>query len=284
MNISVVIPAKNEEEGLRGILPTLTKLSFVYEVLVVDDGSTDDTRKVCEQLGARVVSHPYSIGNGAAVKTGARNARGDILVFMDGDGQHSPEDVARLVEEYNKGYSMVVGARSRGSQASAGRWVANSFYNAFASWITGRKVRDLTSGLRIVNAKKFREFLPLLPNSFSYPTTSTMAFFRAGYSVSYIDIVAKDRIGTSHIKIWKDGIRFLLIIFKIGTLYSPLKIFMPTSLMVFLLGVAYYAFTFVAEGRFTNMSALLFTTALIIFMMGLVSEQITNLLYVRESK
>ena len=280
MTVSVVIPAKNEELGLRQLLPCLKKLTAVDEILVIDDGSEDSTREVCCEFEVEVISHPYSLGNGAAIKTGARKAKGDVIVFMDADGQHSARDIPRLIEEYNKGFCMVVGARSRKSQASVGRWFANIFYNLFASWITGRKVRDLTSGFRVANAEKFREFISLLPNGFSYPTTSTMAFFRAGYSVSYVPIeVEGKRLGSSHIKLWKDGLRFLLIIFKVGTLYSPLKIFLPMSVGIFSMGLSYYLYTYLTVGRFTNMSALLFTTSLLIFMMGLISEQITSLIY-----
>ena len=231
--------------------------------------------------GAKVITHPYSKGNGSAIKTGARAASGDVIVFMDADGQHNPDDIPRLLSKLEQGYDLVVGARQKGSQASIGRSLANKFYNKFASYMTGHKIEDLTSGFRAVNANKFREFLSLLPNGFSYPTTSTMAFFRAGYSVAYEPIHAAQREdeSNSHINIVKDGIRFLLIIFKVGTLYSPLKLFLPIAVSVFLTGLSYYAYTFFTLGRFTNMSALMFSTALIIFMVGLVSEQITALMY-----
>ncbi len=198
---------------------------------------------------------------------------------MDADGQHDPADIPRLLALIGKGFDMVVGARQKGSQADIGRGLANALYNRLASYMTNQKVQDLTSGFRAVRADKFREFLHLLPNGFSYPTTSTMAFFRAGYPVAYEPIHAAPREGESHIKPIKDGVRFLLIIFKVGTLYSPLKLFAPASLLFFLLGVGYYLYTFVTEGRFTNMSALLLTTAVIIFLIGLVSEQITALMY-----
>ena len=219
------------------------------------------------------------MGNGAAIKTGARNATGDVLVFMDSDGQHKPEDINRLLHRLNEGFDMVVGARDKNSQASMGRSLANGFYNKLASYVTDRPIKDLTSGFRVARAEKFREFLYLLPNGFSYPTTSTMAFFRAGYAVTYIPIEAPPRIGESHINIWRDGVRFLLIIFKVGTLYSPLKLFLPTSLFTFGIGLSYYLYTFITVGRFTNMSALMFTTAMLMFFMGLVSEQITALMY-----
>ncbi len=281
-SVSVVIPAKNEAAGLSKVLPELMAISGVCEVIVVDDGSEDETAEVSHSHGARVIRSPYSKGNGASIKAGARAAIGEVIVFMDADGQHDPRDIPRLLEEYYSGYDMVVGARSGSSQASMGRWAANSIYNRLATWMVGQKVFDLTSGFRVVNAHKFREFIHLLPNGFSYPTTSTMAFFRAGYNVGYVPIVAEKRVGKSHISIGRDGVRFLLIIFKVGTLYSPLKIFFPTSLVVGAIGFAYYLFTYLAEGRFTNMSALMFTTSLMIFMMGLISEQITALLYKHE--
>ena len=282
MRLSIVLPAKNESAaigstvaGIRQQYPDVA----VVEVLVVNDGSTDDTAQVAQVAGARVVHHPYSKGNGAAIKTGARAAQGEVLVFMDADGQHDPADIPRLLDRLNQGHDMVVGARQKGSQASVGRGLANGLYNRLASWMTGHKVEDLTSGFRAVRADKFREFLYLLPNGFSYPTTSTMAFFRAGYSVAYVPIHAAKRIGKSHIRLLRDGTRFLLIIFKIGTLFSPLKLFAPVALAMFLLGTGWYGWTWWHQGRFTNMSALLYTGSVITFMMGLISEQITALMY-----
>lgn len=273
------MPAKNEGAVVGDVVTRVLKVMPNAEVLVVNDGSTDNTKEKAEIAGAKVISHPYSKGNGAAIKSGARAAEGDILVFMDSDGQHRPEDIPRLISKLEQGYDMVVGARSSKSQASMGRWAANTFYNKLSSWMVGQKIEDLTSGFRVVDGKKFREFLHILPNAFSYPTTSTMAFFRAGYSVAYEPIVADERVGQSHIKIVKDGIRFLIIIFKIGTLYSPLKLFGPISLSFFTLGIGHYINTLISDGRFTNMSALLLSVSVIIFLVGLVSEQITQLLY-----
>ncbi len=281
--LSIVMPAKNEALALEKHLTKLqafaAKHTEAVEIILVDDGSTDNTALIANSFNIKVISHPYSKGNGAAIKTGAREAQGEVIVFMDADGQHSPDDIPMLLEQYNQGFDMIVGARDKSSQASIGRSWANGFYNKLASYMTSQKVEDLTSGFRVVNAKKFREFLHLYPNGFSYPTTSTMAFFRAGYSVGYHPIKAAIREGKSHINPMKDGIRFLLIIFKIGTLYSPLKIFFPISLSISLIGISYYMYTFITMGRFTNMSALMFTTALVIFMVGLVSEQITSLMY-----
>jgi glycosyltransferase involved in cell wall biosynthesis len=278
-HVSIVLPARNEAVNLRRFLPELRALLPEAEIIVVNDGSTDDTVAVCTECDVRVITHQYSKGNGASIKTGARNASRDTLVFMDGDGQHKPADVLRLLERYREGYDMVVGARSSGSQASVGRLVANTLYNRLASTISGQQILDLTSGLRVVNRKKFRQFLYLLPNGFSYPTTITMAFFRAGFSVSYVDIHAGVREGKSHISLMKDGVRFFLIIFKIGTLYSPLKIFMPIAFGFFSVGLGYYLYTFIRFHTFTNMSAVLFISAIIVFLIGLVSEQVTTLIY-----
>lgn len=279
MHLSVVLPAKNESAAIGGTVAAIVTHYPQAEIIVVNDGSTDNTAQVAQEAGAKVINHPYSKGNGAAIKTGARAATGEVIVFMDADGQHDPADIPRLLARLEEGYDMVVGARDRASQASVGRSLANGFYNRLATYMTGHKVEDLTSGFRAVRADKFREFLYLLPNGFSYPTTSTMAFFRAGYGVSYVPIKAARRIGKSHINLVKDGVRFLLIIFKIGTLYSPLKLFGPVALMMFLLATGWYGHTLLEFGRFTNMSALLYTGSVVTFMMGLISEQITALMY-----
>ncbi len=279
-HFSIVIPAKNEEEGLAQFLPSLKTMYPDAEIIVVNDGSDDNTEQVCLDAGVRVVSHPYSKGNGAAIKTGARAAGGEYIVFMDGDGQHAPADVEKLVAKFEQGYDMVVGARSgRASQASMARWSANSFYNRFASWMVNREIKDLTSGFRAVNRKKFLSFLYLLPNGFSYPTTSTMAFFRAGYSVEYVPIEVATRVGSSHINHLRDGVRFFLIIFKVGTLYSPLKVYFPISFAVLFLGMLNYFLTFMSGARFTNMSTMLLLGSVIVFLIGLLSEQLTNLQY-----
>ena len=282
-SLSIVLPAKNEPAALTGVLPRLREANPGAQILVIDDGSTDETRETCTRSGVEVISQPYSMGNGAAIKRGARAATGDVIVFMDADGQHDPSLIDRLVRRLDEGFDMVVGARDWSGQAGVSRGLANAFYNWLASRITGFQVKDLTSGFRAVRADKFREFLHLLPNGFSYPTTCTMAFFRSAYAVSYEPIPVAQRIGKSHIRPFRDGLRFLLIIFKIATLYSPLKLFVPTSLAFFLLGTVYYAYTFVTEHRFTNMSALLLSAGVIVFLIGLISEQITSLVYARSN-
>lgn len=280
MRLSIVLPAKNESTGLAKTLPAIARLHPDAELIVVDDGSTDATADIARQHGATVISSPYSMGNGAAIKRGARAANGEVIVFMDADGQHDPADISKLLEKLEEGYDMAVGARDGSGQANFHRGLANRFYNRLATWMTGHEIRDLTSGFRAVRAGKFREFLHLLPNGFSYPTTSTMAFFRSAYPVAYVPIDVAKRVGTaSHIRPLKDGIRFLLIIFKIATLYAPLKLFAPTALAFFLTGAGWYGYTFATRHQFTNMSLLLFSAAVIVFLIGLVSEQITNLTY-----
>lgn len=282
MQLSIILPAKNEATGLRQTLPALRELFPDAEIIVVNDGSTDETAQVAEEHGARALTSPYSMGNGAAIKRGARAATGDVLVFMDADGQHQPSDIPKLLAKLDEGYDMVVGARDGSGQANLHRGLANRFYNTLASHMTGHKIEDLTSGFRAARADKFREFLHLLPNGFSYPTTSTMAFFRSAYSVGYVSIDVKQRVGTaSHIRLFRDGVRFLLIIFKIATLFSPLKLFAPISALFFATGLGYYAYTYLVLHRFTNMSLLLFSASVIIFLIGLISEQITALTYKR---
>lgn len=282
MSFSIIIPAKNEADGLAKILPDIKNRYPDAEIIVSDDGSTDSTAEVARTHGAIVASSPYSMGNGAAIKRGVRAATQDILVMMDGDGQHQPSEIQHLLDSLEEGYDMVVGYRSSEGQANVGRGLANALYNRLASLITGHRIHDLTSGFRAVRAEKFREFLYLLPNGFSYPTTSTMAFFRSAYAVKYVPVDVLARIGSSHIRPVRDGIRFLLIIFKIATLYSPLKLFLPASGVFFIIALGYYIYTFSMMGRFTNMSMLMFSASVIVFLIGLVSEQITSLMYRRD--
>jgi glycosyltransferase involved in cell wall biosynthesis len=279
LKFSIVIPAKDEERGLAILLPELSASYPDAEIIVVNDGSQDNTEQVCLDAGVDVISHPYPKGNGAAIKSGARAATGDCVVFMDGDGQHAAADVGKLVAKMDEGYDLVVGARKGlGAQASIARWSANAFYNSFASWMVDRKIEDLTSGFRVVNRRKFLSFLYLLPNGFSYPTTSTMAFFRAGYSVGFVPIEVAKTLSKSHISLTKDGVRFFLIIFKIGTLYSPLKVYFPAALLTSGLGVLNYVVTVMNTGwRFSNGTTLLILTGAIMFLIGLLSEQLTNL-------
>lgn len=279
--ISIVIPAKNEADSLQELLPAIRRARPDAELIVVDDGSTDNTAAIAQLNKANLIRHPYSIGNGAAIKSGARAASGETIVFMDADGQHRAEDIGTLLHKHDEGYDLVVGARDRAAHASIGRWLANQVYNWLATWMTGHKVMDLTSGMRAVNAAKFRNYLSLLPNGFSYPTTSTMAFMRAGYSVAFepIEVAQRADKHKSHIRPIRDGGRFLIIIFKVITLYAPLKIFAPASAVTFAVGCWYLAYTFISQGRFTNMTTLLFVTSILIFLIGLLSEQITTIIH-----
>ncbi len=278
-DVSVVIPCKNEAESLRSLLPRIKGVVPDAEILVVDDGSSDGTSEVCAGHQVRCVRHFYSMGNGAAIKTGARSASGRLLVFMDGDGQHDPNDIPRLVQMCNRGYDLVIGARGSGGQASWQRGLANRAYNRLASFMTGYDIRDLTSGFRAARADYFRRILYLLPNGFSYPTTSTMAFYRSAFSVAFVPIEARSRTGESHINPVRDGLRFLIIIIKIGALFSPMRLFLPISALLFLGGMGYYVFTYGVYGRFTNMAAVLLLASLFVLLIGFVSEQISALHY-----
>lgn len=278
---SIILPAKNEAESLTKLLPVLRKKFPDAEIIVVDDGSTDDTVNICTQNQVDIISHVYSMGNGAAIKTGARNAQGQVLVFMDADGQHDPEDIQHLLDKINEGYDMVVGARQIDTHASLTRRIGNTLYNRLASWMTGFHIEDLTSGFRAARARHFRKFLYLLPNKFSYPTTSTMAFFRSGLPVGYVPIKGMNRTGErkSHIRLFHDGFRFLIIILKIGTLFSPMRFFLPVSAVLFIAGLGYYGYTYYSWGRLTNMTAVLFLSSLFTFLIGIVSEQVSALHY-----
>ena len=277
--MSILIPAKNESAAIGNVVRTAKSEYPDAEIIVVDDGSTDATARTAKEAGAMVIRHPESLGNGAAVKSGARAARGEILALMDGDGQHDPREIGRLLEKLDQGYDMAVGARDSGSHASIGRLFGNKLYNGLASQLSGRRITDLTSGFRVVRASLFKKFLYLLPNGFSYPTTITMAFLRSGYAICFEPITAAKRSGKSHIRPIRDGVRFFAIIFKIATLYAPLKIFLPISGLFFATGLGYYAYTYFTAGRFTNMSLLVFSASVIIFLIGLISEQITALTY-----
>ena len=280
-SVSVIIPVYNEAETVAEIIKEITGLYPEFEVIVINDGSTDETGARAKEAGALVYSHPYNIGNGAAIKSGIRIASGDILVFMDGDGQHDPKDLAAMLEFFPD-YDMVVGARPKGHQASLWRAAGNRMYNGFASYVAKFPIQDLTSGFRAVKADIARSFTYLLPNTYSYPTTITLGVLRSGRSVKYIPMHSRSRAGgKSKVKLFRDGVRFFMIITKICALYSPLRVFLPISLLMFLLGLGYYTFTFIMWQRFTNMSALLFTTSILVFMLGLISEQIAQMRFER---
>lgn len=279
-DISIILPARNEEESLKKLLPAIREKYPAAQIIVVDDGSEDGTAAVAEQGGAnKVISHTYGMGNGAAIKSGARAATGDVLVFMDADGQHSPEDISSLLKKMDQGFDMVVGARTLDQHASSIRKLGNRIYNKLASYMTGHKVEDLTSGFRAARRRHFVKFLYLLPNGFSYPTTSTMAFFRSALPVGYAPITVRQRKGRSHLKIFRDGMRFFIIILKIGSLFSPMRLFLPISVFLFVTGIGYYAYTYTTEGRFTNMSALILLSSLMIFLMGILAELTSSLHY-----
>lgn len=283
--VSVILPAYKEADAIGEVVGdvhrVMKSLDLSYEIIVVDDGSQDDTGQKAGDAGAWVIEHPYNVGNGAAVKTGIRHANGEIMVLLDADGQHAPEDIPGLLETL-KSYDMVVGARTGDSETSLHRSLANRIYNWFASYMCGRKIEDLTSGFRAIKTHIARQFISLLPNTFSYPTTLTMAMVRSGYTVAHVPVKAFRRRGRSKIHLFRDGSRFLLIILKIATLYSPMKLFLPVSLCMFFLGFGYGLFKIlVFQTRYGPTSAMLMTVAVLVFLVGLVSEQVAQLRFDR---
>ena len=279
--VSIIIPAHNEAQTIGDLIKAIRSLYPDFEIIVINDGSTDGTGAVAGDAGAVVYSHPYNIGNGAAIKSGIRIASGEILVFMDGDNQHDPHDIEKLLQYFPE-FDMVVGARSKGHQSSWNRAMGNKMFNWLASYVAKFPVQDLTSGFRAIKSDIAHDFLYLLPNTYSYPTTLTLSVLRNGRSLKYIPIRPETRkTGKSKIRIFRDGVKFFMIITKICALYSPLRIFLPVSFLFFLTGLSYYIYTYIIFGRFTNMSALLFTTSIIIFMMGLISEQVTQMRFER---
>jgi glycosyltransferase involved in cell wall biosynthesis len=275
--VSIIIPAYNESQTIGRIVLKIKELYPDHEIIVVNDGSTDDTAAIAENAGAKVYSHPYNIGNGAAIKSGIRTVSGDILVFMDGDFQHDPEDIGKMLKYFPE-YDMVVGARSIRGQSSIVRAFGNKIYNWLASYVAMFPIKDLTSGFRAVKSDLAQQLVNLLPNTYSYPSTLTLGVLRKGRSLKYIPInIQRRKMGKSKINLIKDGIRFFMIIIRICTLYSPLRVFLPVSFIMFALGLSYYGYTFITYNRFTNMSALLFTTSVLIFMMGLISDQICQM-------
>jgi glycosyltransferase involved in cell wall biosynthesis len=278
-DVSIIMPAYNEAATIGGLLDKIRLLYPQVEIIVVNDGSTDNTAEVARNAGAIVYSHPYNIGNGAAIKSGIRIASGEVLVFMDCDGQHDPGDIERMLGFFPD-YDMVVGARSKEDQVTLFRGIGNRMLNRLASYVAKFRIQDLTSGFRAVKAEIAYNLLYLLPNTYSYPTTMTLAILRSGRNLKYIPIdVKKRKNGTSNIKVTSDGVRFFMIITKICALYSPFRIFMPVSVLMFCLGMTNYLFSYVTSARFTNMSVLLFTSSIIVFLMGLISEQITQIRY-----
>ena len=284
IKITIIIPTYNEAPTIGDLVSKIRSQYPDFEIIVVNDGSTDDTAVKAKNAGAKVHSHPYNIGNGAAVKSGIRHASGDILVFMDGDSQHNPEDIGKILEYFPE-YDMVVGERSIKGQSSIGRAFGNKIFNWLASYVAKFPIKDLTSGFRAIKSDLARQLINLLPNTYSYPSTLTLSVLRNGRSMAYIPIdIQKRKMGRSKVNLPKDGVRFFMIIIRICTYFSPLRVFLPVSLVMFVLGLLYYGYTFYTSGRFTNMSALLFTTSVLIFMMGLISDQICQMRFDRNTR
>ena len=274
--VSVVIPAFNEAGAIASVVTDLRSAAAWHEIIVVDDGSTDGTGPQAVAAGATVVRHPYNKGNGASVKSGIRKATGEYVLVIDGDGQHKPEDAIALVEPLGD-YDLVVGARSSATQAGSTRRIGNAILNGLASYLTERDIPDLTSGFRAARREHLREFLHMLPNGFSTPTTTTLAFLRAGYNVTFHPIQARQRTGVSKIRLHRDGPKFLLIMLRVMTIFSPLRVFLPMSVATFVAGALYGLYTIFTDGKIANLGVLLMMVAVVVFFIGLVSEQIATL-------
>ena len=275
-SVSVIIPAFNEASVISDVVAALASAGPWHEIIVVDDGSSDETSARACAAGAMVVKHPYNKGNGAAVKSGIRRASGEYVLIIDGDGQHRPEDARRLVARLGE-YDLVIGARTSATQATHARKFGNSALNGLASYLTGRDILDLTSGFRAARRENLVEFIHLLPNGFSTPTTTTLAFIKAGYNVAFEPIEARQRIGQSKIRLARDGAKFFMIILKIVTIFSPLRVFLPLSGVALLLGVGYGAWTVATQSKIPNGAVLLILFSVVVFLVGLVSEQIASL-------
>ena len=273
---SIVVPAFNEAASIEAVVRDLRSTAPWLEIIVVDDGSTDETGARAAAAGARVVRHPYNKGNGAAVKTGIRQATGAFVLIADGDGQHQPSDAARLVSHLDA-YDLVVGARTASTQANSARRIGNAVLNGVASYLTEQHIPDLTSGFRAARREYLLEFLHLLPNGFSTPTTTTLAFIKAGYSVRFEPVQAAQRQGVSKIRLGPDGVQFFMILLKVVTIFSPLRLFLPVSAVAFLVGAAYAVWTIFTQSHVTNSSVLLIVLSVVILLVGLVSEQISSL-------
>jgi glycosyltransferase involved in cell wall biosynthesis len=279
-SVSIVIPSLNEAESIGDVVTRLRSRARWHEILVVDDGSEDATGERAAAAGARVVRHPYNKGNGAAVKTGIRHATGEFILIVDADGQHQPEDALRLVGRAGD-FDLVVGARTPATQANRRRRLGNALLNWLASYLAGRRIPDLTSGFRVARREHLREFLHLLPNGFSTPTTTTLAFLRAGYNVAFEPVQARPRVGRSKIKLARDGAKFFLILLKVITIFSPLRIFVPLSVATLVLGIAYGVWNVIVHARIPNGAVLLILFAVVVFLVGLVSEQVSSLRFER---
>ncbi|MEO5895899.1 MAG: glycosyltransferase family 2 protein [Vicinamibacterales bacterium] len=274
--VSIVIPAFNEAAAIAAVVAALRAAAGWHEIIVVDDGSYDATAAQAEAAGARVIRHPYNKGNGASVKSGIRAARAEYILIIDGDGQHRPEDACRLVGRLGE-YDLVIGARSSETQATQARRFGNNALNGLASYLTDREIPDLTSGFRAARREHLREFIHLLPNGFSTPTTTTLAFIKAGYNVAFEPVEARARVGQSKIRFARDGAKFLMIILKIVTLFSPLRVFLPVSIASLVVGMVYALWTIATQSKIPNGAVLLIMLAVIVFLVGLVSEQISSL-------
>jgi len=271
---TIIIPAYNEEEGIRSVINGLKSMPDKYEILVVDDGSTDNTFKIASETGVRVIRQPYNKGYGAALKTGIRNAKSNLVLFMDADGQHQTSDIKEIMR-YTGNYDMVVGARTKRTKISFLRKPGKKILAIIANYLAGMKIPDLNSGFRVIKKDVVMEFMHILPNSFSFTTTITLGCIMAGYSIKYVPINMLERVGTSKINPFRDGSRFILLMIRTIMLFNPLKIFLPISVIIFLLGISDLTYELIYYFNVSSLSILLFLSSLIVFFIGIMADQIS---------
>lgn len=273
--ISVIIPAYNEEQAIGNVIDELSRLSIIDEIIVVNDGSSDTTGEKAADRGATVIYHEVNSGYGASLKTGMINARNDIVAFFDADGQHDPEDLEAMIKHIDK-YDMVSGSRRAGTHSPLWRKPGKMFIGVLANYLAGYKIPDLNCGLRLIKKQAIMPYLKLLPNKFSLSTTSLIFFIKDGLKVKFIPITARKRIGESSLRI-HHGLETVILVLRMITCFEPLKIFLPTSLFIFVVGFIYALSEFIMVGRFGATSLFLGISSLLVFFFGLISDQIANI-------
>ncbi len=280
--LTIIIPAFNEEKALSDAIIALNNFSKIYNwnIIVVNDGSNDNTKNIVPAIrDVILINHPYNKGYGASLKTGIQNAKTGLIAFFDADGQHRPEDLIALYENFGD-YDMLVGQRGKDSHQEwvrkPGKWVLSKV----ANFLTGRKIPDLNSGLRIMKKDVIKQMLHLLPDGFSFSTTSTIAFMNMGYNVGYHPIIVEKRIGKSTVKQLKHGSSTLMLILRLIVLFNPLKVFIPVAFSLIVLGIIYeliYGILMIPGVKLLPGALLLMLSGLLIFFFGLLADQISAL-------
>lgn len=277
--LSIIIPAYNEAEAIG---PTLRKLSGMtfpieHEIIIVDDGSTDDTYKVCSEFPVILLKHSVNKGYGAALKTGIRKSSGDRIIILDSDGQHDPDEISKFIDLLEE-YDMVIGERSAESFQVANRKLGKRIIRKVGEYLVEQKLPDFNSGFRAFRKDLILELLHMMPNGFSFSTTSTLAFLKEGYNIATLPINVKERVGRkSNVKFFKDGSKTMLLLFRIIMLFNPLKVFFPASIAISFFGLAFGVYGYIEFDKFSNTGVLMITLGMFLFFIGLLADQISIL-------